>query len=246
MKILFDIGNSSIDWAIEEEQKFIVRDRFNYDVNKLSEQLEQVIYTIDDRQPTAILVSNVADNNLIEIVQAWANKRWQLVLWQAEVRDSFGKLKNSYSEPLQMGIDRWLAMIAAWCEYETALCVIDCGTALTIDVIENSGKHMGGYIMPGVAMMQQMLIQSTENINVSVAKQISIEHANNTQDAISHGACLATVATINYVLSTLNTESKCIITGGMAESIQTLVQHPFKYAPNLVLRGLSIAHEGCQ
>ena len=239
MRILLDIGNTSINWAVEENGDFIIRNRFNYESISLARQLEQEIQFTDMHQTTSVLVSNVAGNELIKTVQVWVDNHWQIELWQAKVGVSFGKLVNSYKDISQMGVDRWLAMVAAWHEHEKALCVVDCGTAITIDSIDDSGQHLGGYIIPGIEMQQQTLIENTSGINVSVDNNISTTHADNTQDAIKHGAALAVVAAIEHVVTVLKNEfhlqPKCIITGGMAVSVQTLLRQAFNYETDLVL-----------
>ena len=149
-----------------------------------------------------------------------------------------------------MGIDRWLAMIAGWEKYQSAICVVSCGTALTIDSIDSNGNHLGGYIIPGIELMQRALKNSTKQIDISLENKVSTNYGDNTQSAVNNGSFLATVATIDYVVSKLTKEfteqPKCIISGGMAELIKPLLKYPFEYEPNLVLLGLLIAYEESQ
>ena len=109
---------------------------------------------------------------------------------------------------------------------------------------------MGGFIVPGIELMQQALISNAERINVPVQQQVCLDKADDTQSAIKNGACFATVAMIDRAVNTLLDESgvnpKCIISGGMAGSIKPFLQHAFEHEPNLVLQGLSILHEADQ
>ena len=248
MKLLFDIGNSTVDWAIEDGKKFIQSGKFRYGTGRFIEQLEQNIEITT--VPSAVLVSNVAGEELVNTLSDWVDRKWQLKIWQAEVTKSFSELKNSYQDIRQMGIDRWLAMIAAWTKFKSAICVVGCGTALTIDLIDKSGGHLGGYIIPGVEVMQQALITKTDKIKVTPMSDVSIAYANNTQAAINNGSCLAAVAMIDYCVeklrNDLNIEPRCIITGGMAKQIKTYLQSSFDYEQNLVLQGLSIMHKASQ
>jgi type III pantothenate kinase len=145
-----------------------------------------------------------------------------------------------------MGLDRWLAMIASWEQYETALCLVGCGTALTIDVIDSGGEHLGGYIVPGIELMQKALINSTEQINVVVNNIASLDYAKDTDTAVNNGAFLAAVSMIDRVADIFSNEQQCkvkyIISGGMAELIKPLLKHPYEYKANLVLSGLSILY----
>ena len=67
-------------------------------------------------------------------------------------RDSACGLRNGYRDPAQLGVDRWLAMCAAWQQFPGSLCVVDAGTAVTIDVVAADGAHSGGLILPGVCL----------------------------------------------------------------------------------------------
>ena len=244
MHLLFDIGNSTIDWAIEVDNKINPSNKFIYQKAELLSQLESQIRLADT--PSAVLLSCVAEEDIIKTLEGWVRNKWQLDLWQAVVTSSFNELQNSYHDTRQMGVDRWLAMIAARDKYKNALCVVGCGTATTVDLIDNIGTHMGGYIVPGVEMMQQALISNTDKIKVTVSDKIAINFANNTQTAINNGASVATVAMIDRAVDMLteqlNSEPKCIITGGMAEKIKPLLKASFEYDKDLVLQGLSIMY----
>lgn len=246
MKLLFDIGNTSVGWALEVKNEFIVADNFNYDPDGLEYQLDKLIPGNDIETPTSVLIANVAGENVLNIVRRWSQHHWQPTIWEAHVGREFDELKNGYKNTREMGVDRWLAMIAAWKKYKTDLCVIDCGTALTIDIIERTGKHLGGYIVPGYKLMQSVLNDQTRNINVSLNGRPAMHPGNNTREAVNNGACLSIVSAITRTLAMLETEFKmkpdCIITGGMAESIRPFIAELTVFEPQLVLSGLSILH----
>ncbi|MFT5395415.1 MAG: type III pantothenate kinase [Gammaproteobacteria bacterium] len=245
MKLLLDIGNSSVNWAMEEGGQFTKDGAFRYDKNNFDKNLQDKLSFL--QTPTQILVANVAGNKVFGNLEAWVKQQWQLECWQASVSTKFNKLKNSYNNTQEMGIDRWLAMVAAWEKHQTALCIVGCGTALTVDSIDSQGNHLGGYIIPGIELMQQALITKTECINVSSSKHASIAYAQDTQAAINNGAFLATTAMIDRVVMELSnkpeTLPKCIIFGGMAELISPLLKDQFEHEPNLVLCGLLVVHE---
>lgn len=244
MKLLLDIGNSSVNWAVEEQEQFVTTGAFSYKKNNLEQDLQEKFSLFE--KPAEVLVSNVAGDEVVNTLSDWVNKQWQQTLWQPTVSSHFKELKNSYRFPLKMGLDRWLAMIASWEQYETALCLVGCGTALTIDVIDFGGEHLGGYIVPGIELMQKALINSTEQINVVVNNKASLDYAKDTDMAVNNGAFLAAVSMIDRVADKFSNEQQCkvkyIISGGMAELIKPLLEHPFEYKANLVLSGLSMLY----
>ena len=245
MSLLLDIGNSSVNWAMEEGAQLIIDGAFRYDKNNFDKSLQDNLLSL--QKPTQVLVANVAGNKVFGSLEAWVKQQWQLECWQPRVSERFNQLKNSYINTQEMGIDRWLAMVAAWEKYQTALCIVGCGTAVTIDSIDSLGNHLGGYIIPGIELMQQALITKTECINVSTDKHASIDYAQSTQAAINNGAFFAATAMIDRAVKHLSVESgafpKCVIFGGMAEAINPLLQEQFEHEPNLVLGGLFIAHK---
>lgn len=242
MQLLLDIGNSSINWAIQEHDRFDATGAFAYSGKTIKQNLEDNLSI--SKKPVSVLVSNVAGPEILNALNDWLEIRWQLECWQPGVSVKYNNLINSYQDTTQMGIDRWLSMVAGWESNQSALCLVSCGTALTIDLIDVNGNHLGGYILPGIELMQKALINNTVQINTNIKKQPSIEYANDTQTAINNGAFMATVSMINNVADQFYSESgsevKCIISGGMANLIQPLLKHSYSYEPNLVLMGLSI------
>lgn len=240
MKLLFDIGNTSVHWAEHDGHTFRQRGRFAYKDADLLTRLEQQLSTATE--PEAILVASVASDDQNQSLNDWLVQKWQVQPWHAAVGKECAGLINSYTDCQQMGIDRWLAMLAAWSEYRSALCVVDCGTALTIDCIDANGQHAGGYILPGMVLMQTSLLHNTDRIRAAVSESFSIDRARNTQDAISGGACLAMVAAIERAVadfqSTCSIAVQGVITGGNAEQLVNLLNNSFAVHDTLVLEGL--------
>lgn len=109
-------------------------------------------------------------------------------------------LVNSYQDPGAMGVDRWLAMLAAWYPGGQAVCVVDAGTALTIDLVAADGRHVGGYIIPGPLLMQESLTARASRISVPAVSGASLAPGQSTQACVSHGAWLAAASAVAEVL----------------------------------------------
>lgn len=248
MNLLLDIGNSSVNWVVQEQDRFTSSGVFRYTKNNFEQDVRENL--LFSEKPSEVWVSNVAGNQVFNTLNDWIEEHWQIKCWQPRVSAQYKALKNSYGDTEQMGLDRWLAMVAAWEMKQTALCLVGCGTALTIDLIDVRGQHLGGYIIPGIELMQKTLVNNTVQINTGIKNIPSIDYARDTQAAVNNGAFLAAVAMIDRVFEMFSDESnaevKCIISGGMANSIQSLLNHPFEYEPNLVLMGLSILHKARQ
>ncbi len=245
MKLLLDMGNSSITWGCYGNTGYDHGGCFFYSEQDHVTQLEKNLELATP--PETVLLASVASDADNARLQEWVLDKWQCAFWQANTGKRFKDLVNRYDNVQQMGVDRWLAMIAAREEFESALCVVDCGTAVTLDLVEASGKHAGGFILPGSRLMQQSLLENTDRIRVTASGEPALEPAANTRDALSRGACLAMVAAIERACSdfqaTIPDRLQCIMTGGSANELIPLLGIPVHHRPQLVLDGLAMLYE---
>ncbi|MCY3883916.1 MAG: type III pantothenate kinase [Gammaproteobacteria bacterium] len=154
---------------------------------------------------------------------------------------------NSYFNPSELGIDRWLAMVAAWNKVKTTTMVVDAGTALTIDILDDSGQHLGGYIVPGLESMRKSLAIDTANVQINSIDEASADcrFGNNTRQAVQHGLMSMVVSWINQ--TRLRAEETCgaipttFLAGGDRRILMKLLDYDCRSEEELVLDGLEIA-----
>ncbi len=136
-------------------------------------------------------------------------------------------------------------MIAAWKRLESTLCVVNCGTAITIDGISDTGQHLGGMILPGIHLMRHSLFNSTHGISEAENFQGEKSMADNTQQAVASGTTMAVVSLIERTIGDMQLEYgkniSCIMSGGGAQEVLQLLKSDFIYEPCLVLHGLMLA-----
>ena len=150
---------------------------------------------------------------------------------------------SAYEDPSKLGTDRWLAMCAAWNLRRHACIVIDAGTALTIDVVAESGQHLGGYIVPGLATMQRHLWDTTEQVKVSTEESAKTDvYGNNTKSCVANGTLKMCSEFINGVLRAPGVANPAVfLTGGDVQSILPHIDAEVRLEPYLVLDGLALA-----
>lgn len=247
MNLLVDIGNSRIKWSLHDSAKnvFCSIDAFFYLDQELQILFDQHWENL--KKPNRVLVANVSNPHIAENLTVWVARAWQLETEYVETETSNHGIHNAYPDYKTLGVDRWLAMIAAWHKfksYKKAICVIDCGTATTMDGIAETGEHIGGVIFPGYALMQKMLMENTYQINITKKTIPSFNFSDTTQQGINSGCSLATIATIDRLVDLMGDRYgetiTCLITGGNAKSFIPNLAHKFEYEPNLVLCGLAI------
>ena len=241
MNLLVDIGNTCIKWAVENNTVLGPQKAFLYRQTKLPEQLNEHWKSIP--LPGQVLVSNVAGKDIREVLTAWVKDRWNVETRIAEVEQFACGVTNAYHDVRQLGVDRWLAIIAAWNRFKSPVCVVDCGTAITIDGVAVDGIHLGGPIIPGLLMMQEALVRNTRGIDVKTGTDITPEFGKDTQKGVANGCCLAAVALIDRGVQNMHAETgsglNCVITGGAARFVLPYLAADFISDPQLVLRGLS-------
>ncbi|MEX2353865.1 MAG: type III pantothenate kinase, partial [Gammaproteobacteria bacterium] len=161
-----------------------------------------------------------------------------------EVSAESNGVRNGYRDINQLGVDRWLAMIAARDKYNGNLCVVDCGSAVTIDMVDADGQHQGGYIIPGHYLMQQSLVNNTSRLSVSGVYKPTVALGRSTGECINNGTILAVSCLIEHVIQTAGTRSssdyKCIITGGGAAEVMALLKIDYSHEPLLVIDGIRL------
>ena len=241
MKLLVDIGNTRIKWTCIESGGLTESQSFNRSKTGIKASLNNQWKTLKDI--SSIYVSNVSGDKIAQQLTEWTEKQWQLspVFIHSEQK-KFG-VTNSYSQPELLGVDRWLALIAARQHARQATCVIDCGTAITVDVITKYGVHQGGMILPGLSLMRQALTDNTSDINDTTEASDFRTLAVNTQSAI-HSGCLYTITAsleslINDLQEQFENRIRFIITGGDAETLQPLLPSFVAHYPDIVLKGLA-------
>jgi type III pantothenate kinase len=154
---------------------------------------------------------------------------------------------NSYRQPRRLGVDRWVAMIGAFAEFGGSVCIVDAGTAITVDSLDESGRHLGGVIAPGYRLMLGSLASGTSDLDPNAAPPEALAgdiFATDTLPAIQRGAAYAMAALVDRVVTeaekSLSSGSHLVLTGGDAEMIQPLLEHDSKLVADLILRGLAM------
>lgn len=197
-------------------------------------------------RPERVMVSNVAGNAIATALKAWVGERWQLEPEFVTVRQDFAGIHTRYDRPAQLGVDRWLAALAGFHLAKGPCCVIDSGTALTVDIVTDEGQHIGGLIAPGLNLMVRSLTQGTAQLALDEVQSVDC-FATNTAAAISLGCREAVAGLITRVAERLARdvpgEPAWFVTGGEAKTIEELSPLPLKRVPDLVLQGLRIVAE---
>ncbi len=243
--LLLDVGNTRVKWGVLKDGE--IRRTGHISQARIRETGLQVITTRLPRRVDTVFASNVAGasfaTRLSGVVGAHCNCD---VRFAHSERKGWG-VTNAYTQPRRMGVDRWVAMVGAWSRLQSACLVVDVGTAITLDAIDDGGVHLGGQIIAGVGTMTDALAAATSDIpKVRPAPARASADlgmfARNTAAAVREGAQNAVVGAVDRAIQTLRSnahDAKIVLTGGDASRIlNALIEAPV-HRPHLVLEGLA-------
>ena len=243
--LLMDVGNSRITWGVLDDGELrrtghIARDR-------IREQGLTVLTTRIPRRIDEVFVSNVAGPTFATRLSGVVSAHCECEVRFARSQRRGWGVTNACTQPRRMGVDRWVAMVGAWAELQSACLVVDAGTAVTLDAIDDEGNHLGGQIIAGVATMAGALADATSGIPPvkpapgRAGTDLGM-FARNTAAAVREGAQNALAGAVDRAIRTLRSNAydpTVVLTGGdAAHMLTTLCETPV-HRPHLVLRGLA-------
>ncbi|MGB0558280.1 MAG: type III pantothenate kinase [Pseudohongiellaceae bacterium] len=238
-----DIGNSRIKWRrFADDRKVVTSRGINLDIDGfLAEQANH-------EKPSAVRLSNVSDTKISSKIADWAGVNWNIQPIVAVVCAECSGVKIQYKDVSRLGVDRWLAMLAAYNQSDGPCLIIDSGTAFTLDVINEEGLHLGGYILPGLRLMRESLVSKTGIRLADQALEPRLELGNSTQEAVFNGGVASLVALAEKEIEEQRKKGfkpDLFITGGDASVLDDLLAYTkSKIAEDLVLDGLSLGCHG--
>ena len=239
-----DAGNSSYKWRLLGGDNILSSGRFAHD--ELLPGFEAVIRGLSGAVAARVVsVAGVqADAALIKALEVLGVKP---VTFAKVAREQAG-VRCGYKDLNQLGVDRWLAVLAAAHEFEGALAVADFGTALTLDFITAGRDHAGGYIAPGWGLMCQALMEGTAIDAANIPFEYDSVHllpGVTSSSAIGQGRLLSLSAMVSSGVAnfqaSVKEDVKLVCTGGDALRILPFLDIKAEIRPDLVLDGLALA-----
>jgi len=245
MTLLVDVGNTRVKWARLDAAGDLGPQSAAAHAGWSADDWRKVLF--GGAPVGRVLASSVAGETTNAALAAAARAAGgSPVEFVATAREAAG-VRNGYADPRLLGVDRWVAVIGAWNRVHACCVVADVGTAATIDVVAADGRHRGGYIVPGPALMVRSLLRSTSDLAPRHAAGGAAAHAagfaDNTRDAIERGCRLALAALIercfgDAALSAAAGPPCLLVTGGAATEVLPYLRIEAEHVPDLVLRGL--------
>lgn len=181
---------------------------------------------------------------IVEQLTSWL-KRHPLV---ARPSEELNGVRNGYTDYHRLGMDRWLALVAGYELAGRACVVIDLGTAVTSDLVDDAGRHLGGFIAPGTKLLRATLLEHTRLVryeNKASWDLVDPSPGMTTAEAVECGCGLMLSGFVQEQLRVarrlLGDDPVVILTGGDAGAVVPLLPAGTRVVPDLVFRGLALA-----
>jgi type III pantothenate kinase len=235
MKALIDIGNTQAKVCLAEDGQLSAVQYFPY-----QDFLQWLKF--DEVMVEEVIFANVAGEQFDTAIKMWALKKginFTQVYTEAEL---FG-VSNGYHKPEQLGIDRWLAILAANSLYpQQNLIIVDSGTATTVDILTKDGQHCGGWIVPGFELMHQGLLANTTKVFADVNEEAGMSFGLDTSANVNHGCWAASTGVVMQAINQCQKlgldDLKIIVTGGYGSALVKLLDTECQLIPELIFYGL--------
>ncbi|MBN8430477.1 type III pantothenate kinase [Microbulbifer salipaludis] len=202
--------------------------------------------------PQRVRAANVAGAAVAEAICARLHGVLGLDVAFARVRAECGGVRCAYRDTSRLGVDRWLAVLAAFRRDPSPALVVDCGSAVTLDLLGAGGEHLGGYIVPGLGLMRRALYADTDAVKVAPPANVitSLAPGCDTAEAVNHGLPLMVLGAVERAYDDLahrcaeegSAAPRLLFCGGDGGALARWCDRPNVVVEDLVMEGLALTN----
>ncbi len=209
MNLVIDIGNTFIKYAIFENRKLV-----HMETSEANLFLSKVKHLFE--------VFPKVERSIISSVGKMENKEKEVLALFCKVHvlsyESKLPFKNSYATPQTLGMDRIALVTAAFYQYPRKnVLIVDMGTCITYDLVNDAGEYIGGAISPGLQMRYNALHHQTKKLPQLSPEDILDFVGNTTETCIHSGVINGMVNELDGVIDQYRARFQhltVILTGG--------------------------------
>ena len=227
MKLIIDIGNTLVKYAIfSSDEIVIIYKKNDVELSFMQELIQK--HNVND-----VIISSVRDkvDGDFGIKTLYLNHLTPL------------PITINYETPETLGNDRIANVVAASILYPNKnILIIDAGTCITIDFIDQNKEYQGGRISPGIEMRYKSLHKYTSNLPKLTISNTAQQIGKDTNSSIVSGVEKGVVAEIETIIDDFKNENEdlfVIVTGGDTFFFENTLKNSIFADQNLVLKGLN-------
>lgn len=238
MILTVDVGNTRIKAAVFEGNTTL--ENFVFDKSELEKKIEKILEKFPDCSDLVIAsVGNVEKQSFL----AFEN-RLKVHFFTHE--DVF-PFHNKYATPKTLGIDRMILAGGATLQFpKQNRLVIDAGTCITYDFIDENDNYLGGAISPGLRLRYESLHNFTARLPLLTLEEPDNYVGNSTPQAIHSGVVNGFVYEIDGFIDEYCGEFSnfiIILTGGDADFLAKRLKNTIFANSNFLLESLNQTYQ---
>jgi len=245
MITLIDIGNSRTKYVQLIDGELSATSQLD------NKDFNPVYFAKHFSQASKVVVANVANSKLTVELAVWCQSK-NIGFTQVHSEKQKNTLISAYQKPTQLGIDRWLALLAATHLYpQQSVLIIDAGTATTVDLVASNGQHQGGWILAGMQALFNSILSHSTLVHAESKTAPSLAFGSNTTDNVNNACWAATLGMVNQAITQaqqLGNIDHIVLTGGNGLALEELLVADtsekgisvknIKFIDNLIFYGL--------
>jgi len=234
MNLVIDIGNTLIKYAVFQNRKLI------YDQTSESGLFLSIIKELFEKYPriNKAILSSVGklDRKERDVVALFC---------KVHVLTNTSKVpfRNSYATPQTLGVDRLALAAAAYCQNPRGnTLVIDAGTCITYDMVNNAGEYVGGAISPGVQMRYKAMHNQTAGLPLLGPDELLDFIGNSTESCMHSGVINGVTQEVDGVIDQYQSRFQdltVILTGGDSHFFAKRLKNTIFANSKFLLEGLN-------
>ncbi|SFU27696.1 type III pantothenate kinase [Pustulibacterium marinum] len=233
MNLVIDVGNTFSKIAVFQNDSIV-------DLEKVT--FEELFFTVQKKIEKFPIKASIlfSVNHDAEELSAFLKEKTCFVKMANDLKLPFS---NNYGTPNTLGQDRIaLAAQAAHSFPFQNLLIIDAGTCITYDFLDDQKKYLGGGISPGLRMRFEALHNFTAKLPVIIAEEIDFIIGSNTSESMLSGVVNGIVYEIDGFITEYSKNYKdltVILTGGDAQFLSKRLKNGIFANSNFLLEGLN-------
>ncbi len=234
MILTVDVGNTRIKAAVFEKDTLL--ELIVFTETELEKKIQDTLKKYKNIQN--FVVSSVGDVQK----ESFLPFQNQVNIHFVSNKDSF-PFENNYSTPHTLGVDRMVLAAGAVLKYpHQARLIIDAGTCVTYDYVDENDVYQGGAISPGLRLRYESLHQYTSGLPLLTLQSPQDITGQSTSESIHSGVVNGLALEIDgFINEYLLKSSKIIIilTGGDSEILAKRLKNTIFANSNFLLESLN-------
>ena len=238
MILTIDVGNTRIKGAVFEGDTQI--DTFFFTKNDFQKKIENILKT--HQKITHLVVASVGDVEK----ESFLEFKKEVNVHFISNEDPF-PFFNDYQTPQTLGIDRMVLAAGATLQFPNQnRLVIDAGTCVTFDFIDETNKYHGGAIAPGLRLRYESLHNFTAKLPLLTLETPKDLIGKSTSESIHSGVVNGLVYEIDGFIEEYKARYSnfiIILTGGDTDFLAKRLKNTIFANSNFLLESLNQTYQ---